>query len=133
MEVARLNQLTREQKSKIAATYLMKNPEESSPDNLRFVNKLRGYNQSITQLNEAIRECENTMEELQKRGAQLYGGVLSMIDMITENMTEEEMNTLCLKYVPDQQKSTELVGAAKAKKIDETGPDIAGSTAGVKS
>jgi len=115
MEEAEFQSLDEETQRQLAVAYLLKNKEEV-PDGLgNLFKKLAELESSAFSIMMAIKEAKRTISSLSPRSDQIAGAMTAIADLISEELTEDQIMSYGLKYESRSDKTQE--------------PDIAGSTA----
>jgi len=103
MDKAILENLTPEQRGKMAVAYLMRNKDERPEELRKFFDKLDVYEKSAAATNVAISRASEAVTQLQTKFYSLLGSIDTITDLIAdglENITEDEIMKWCEKYQP---------------------------------
>jgi len=116
MEETHFKSLSAERQKDVAVAYLLKNKNEI-PDGLeKLFKKLENLESSAFSIMLAVKEAKRTISMLAPKSEQLAGAMGALSDLISDELTEDQIVKFGLKY---QEPSTD----------NNSEPDIAGSTA----
>jgi len=125
MDVSKLNQ---KQASSVAVAYLANHIEEAPDECKKLIKKLNEYEKSAQKINMAMKQAEASINALQNQGANLFGSISTIVELIADDLPEDKVFEWCEKYeLPEGvELPKELPSQAPLNE-----PDIAGGTSKV--
>lgn len=121
-----LETLSSDQKAKLAVAYLVHHRQEVPEELQRFFDKLQQYEDSTKDVMVAMREAENSLQELSSNFEQLKGSINAVVDLVANELNEDIVSRACAKYeMPPM--SPQMAGAVAPMQAGAT--SMAGETA----
>jgi len=87
-----------EQRSMIAVSYLMENPELQLEDQKVLFQRLYNYDQNASRIKDAINQANRSIKELSPKFEQAVGAITAVAGIIAESLTAELVEKYCLAH-----------------------------------
>ena len=114
------DKLPAERRKTLACIYLLKNKQERPEGNDRLFDKLEKCDNAIRSNMSIINEAQQAIDELNQKNMGIMGSIDTIVELISDGMTEEQIEMFCMKYEPPTRVTAPRVNP---------NIDIAGSTA----
>ena len=115
--------LNPQQQKMVAIAYLVDNPAEQPESCMSLISKLKSYDSSGKEINEAIKQAQKSISELKTKMDQVIGSINAITDIIGDQLPAGKIPEWALKFNLEQNMPA-VDAATKIKDVD-----IAGSTA----